>query len=69
LSTSSCRKLRSKDKTETDTSHSDFAALRKQAEGLILQLAKGGYRAEAVAILEKQGAKNSAKLLTRTSQT
>jgi hypothetical protein len=24
---------------------------------LILQLAKGGYRAEAVAILEKQGAK------------
>jgi hypothetical protein len=36
---------------------------------LILQLAKGGYRAEAVAILEKQGAKNSAKLLTRTSQT
>ncbi|MCJ8695559.1 hypothetical protein MWG74_15255 [Escherichia coli] len=35
----------------------DFAALRKQAEGLILQLAKGGYRAEAVAILEKQGAK------------
>lgn len=35
----------------------DFAALRKQAEGLILQLAKGGYRAEAVAILENQGAK------------
>ena len=35
----------------------DFAALRKQAEGLILQLAKGGYRAEAVAILEKQEAK------------
>ncbi|MCC4570555.1 hypothetical protein [Enterobacter hormaechei] len=35
----------------------DFAVLRKQAEGLILQLAKGGYRAEAVAILEKQGAK------------
>ncbi|MGV3868555.1 hypothetical protein [Citrobacter freundii] len=30
---------------------------RKHAEGLILQLAKGGYRAEAVAILEKQGAK------------
>lgn len=44
----------------------DFAALRKKAEGLILQLAKGGYRAEAVAILEKQGAKSSAKLLTRT---
>ncbi|MFP1847087.1 hypothetical protein ACLEDU_16240 [Lonsdalea quercina] len=37
-------------------SQPDFAALRKQAEGLILQLAKGGYRAEAVAILEKQGA-------------
>lgn len=35
----------------------DFAALRKQVEGLILQLAKGGYRAEAIAILEKQGAK------------
>lgn len=35
----------------------DFAVLRKKAEGLILQLAKGGYRAEAVAILEKQGAK------------
>ena len=35
----------------------DFAALRKQAEGMILQLAKGGYRAEAVAIMEKQGAK------------
>lgn len=34
----------------------DFAALRKQAEGLILQLAKGGYRAEAVAILSSFGA-------------
>ncbi|EAQ0496665.1 hypothetical protein GPP02_004256 [Salmonella enterica] len=43
--------------TETGDSQQDFAALRKQAEGLILQLAKGGYRAEAVAILEKQGAK------------
>ncbi|EDN2294611.1 hypothetical protein MKV48_001187 [Salmonella enterica] len=42
--------------TETGDSQQDFAALRKQAEGLILQLAKGGYRAEAVAILEKQGA-------------
>ncbi|TGC25051.1 hypothetical protein [Escherichia sp. E1130] len=40
---------------ETDDTP-DFAALRKQAEGLILQLAKGGYRAEAVAILEKHGA-------------
>ncbi|EBB1213343.1 hypothetical protein AADU86_004394 [Salmonella enterica] len=43
--------------TETADDQTDFAALRKQAEGLILQLAKGGYRAEAVAILEKQGAK------------
>lgn len=42
--------------TDTDN-QPDFAALRKQAEGLILQLAKGGYRAEAVAILEKQGVK------------
>lgn len=41
--------------TDTDN-QPDFAAQRKQAEGLILQLAKGGYRAEAVAILEKQGA-------------
>lgn len=41
--------------TDTDN-QPDFAALRKQAEGLILQLAKGGYRAEAVAILEKHGA-------------
>lgn len=41
--------------TDTDD-QPDFAALRKQAEGLILQLAKGGYRAEAVAILEKHGA-------------
>lgn len=44
------------EKPGTD-SQQDFAALRKQAEGLILQLAKGGYRAEAVAILKKQGAK------------
>ncbi|HGL4177108.1 TPA: hypothetical protein ACKE3H_003439 [Citrobacter koseri] len=43
--------------TGSDTEQPDFAALRKKAEGLILQLAKGGYRAEAVAILEKQGAK------------
>ncbi|EBO9551404.1 hypothetical protein R228_23305 [Salmonella enterica] len=42
--------------TDTDD-QPDFAALRKQAERLILQLAKGGYRAEAIAILEKQGAK------------
>lgn len=58
------RKNAAKGGTETvdDTgdnagAQSDFAALRKKAEGLILQLAKGGYRAEAVAILEKQGAK------------
>ncbi|EKH3309326.1 hypothetical protein O7O47_002291 [Salmonella enterica] len=43
--------------TETADDQTDFAVLRKQAEGLILQLAKGGYRAEAIAILEKQGAK------------
>lgn len=46
-----------KDSAESDVNQPDFAALRKQAEGLILQLAKGGYRAEAVAILEKQGVK------------
>ncbi|QLY64065.1 hypothetical protein [Enterobacter asburiae] len=58
------RKNAAKGGTETvdDTgdnagAQTDFAALRKKAEGLILQLAKGGYRAEAVAILEKQGAK------------
>ncbi|ENY0880403.1 hypothetical protein ACFVFU_001503 [Enterobacter hormaechei] len=43
--------------TRSDTEQPDFVVLRKKAEGLILQLAKGGYRAEAVAILEKQGAK------------
>ncbi|ELC2430359.1 hypothetical protein RIV95_004655 [Salmonella enterica] len=43
--------------TETADDQTDFAVLRKQAEGLILQLAKGGYRAEAIVILEKQGAK------------
>lgn len=54
------RKNAAKGGTETGDSageQTDFAALRKQAEGMILQLAKGGYRAEAVAILEKQGAK------------
>lgn len=58
------RKNAAKDGTETGDdagvnagAQTDFAALRKKAEGLILQLAKGGYRAEAVAILEKQGAK------------
>ena len=34
----------------------DYSALRKTAEGLILQLAKGGYRNEAVAILSDFGA-------------
>lgn len=43
--------------TEPEAEQPDFAALRKKAEGLILQLAKGGYRAEAVAILDKQGVK------------
>jgi len=42
--------------TESSTDEPDYAALRKQAEGLILQLAKGGYRDEAVAILGKFGA-------------
>ncbi|HHA1185399.1 TPA: hypothetical protein ACOEC5_003640 [Enterobacter roggenkampii] len=54
------RKNAAKGRTETGDdadAQTDFAALRKQAEGMILQLAKGGYRAEAVAILEKQGAK------------
>lgn len=46
-----------KDKDAGTDDTPDFSTLRKQAEGLILQLAKGGYRAEAVAILEKQGAK------------
>lgn len=44
--------------TQPDASDTpDYAALRKQAEGLILQLAKGGYRAEAVGILGSFGAK------------
>ncbi|MFZ5253609.1 hypothetical protein ACOY6O_06210 [Enterobacter roggenkampii] len=48
--------------TETETASDEaltnrYKNQRKHAEGLILQLAKGGYRAEAVAILEKQGAK------------
>ncbi|HDL7643621.1 TPA: hypothetical protein PXO92_000122 [Yersinia enterocolitica] len=54
------RKNTAKDGTESGTDagkQTDFAVLRKQAEGLILQLAKGGYRTEAIAILEKQGAK------------
>ncbi|HEM8600382.1 TPA: hypothetical protein U2Q50_003959 [Citrobacter koseri] len=47
-----------KTKTESDEALTNrYKNQRKHAEGLILQLAKGGYRAEAVAILEKQGAK------------
>ncbi|ENN6548447.1 hypothetical protein AB9X53_001448 [Enterobacter hormaechei] len=45
-------------KTESDEALTNrYKNQRKHAEGLILQLAKGGYRAEVVAILEKQGAK------------
>ncbi|EAM8774036.1 hypothetical protein LCU60_001949 [Salmonella enterica] len=47
---------RKEEAEKAGTEAADDQALRKQAEGLILQLAKGGYRAEAVAILEKQGA-------------
>lgn len=48
--------------TQTETKSDEaltnrYKNQRKHAEGMILQLAKGGYRAEAVAILEKQGAK------------
>lgn len=49
---------KTKTKTESDEALTNrYKNQRKHAEGLILQLAKGGYRAEAVAILEKQGAK------------
>lgn len=46
------------DKTSTkpDTDQPDFTALRKQAEERILRLAKGGYLAEAKAILAEFGA-------------
>lgn len=49
----------SREPTETkpEANTPDFSALRKQAEGMILQLAKGGYRAEAVDILDSFGAK------------
>ncbi|MCS6037346.1 hypothetical protein LNQ52_20005 [Klebsiella pneumoniae subsp. pneumoniae] len=69
MNTSSCRKslsvktqqkvvpkrvamLRKKAGEETD-----FAAMRKQAEEFIKALCKGGYRAEAVGILDSFGAK------------
>lgn len=56
------RKEAAKGGSETETESDEaltnrYKNQRKHAEGLILQLAKGGYRAEAVAILEKQGAK------------
>ncbi|MDA5524914.1 hypothetical protein [Yersinia kristensenii] len=52
-------KVEKKTKKETTTPEpeNDTEALFKKAEGLILQLAKGGYRSEAVAILDKFGAK------------
>ncbi|ECB2048567.1 hypothetical protein EVH22_21690 [Salmonella enterica subsp. enterica serovar Bareilly] len=43
-------------KEAVDTNQPDFAALRKQAEERILRLAKGGYLAEAKAILAEFGA-------------
>ncbi|MFV8770802.1 hypothetical protein ACNSPB_26600 [Yersinia enterocolitica] len=46
-----------KKETTTPEPENDTEALFKKAEGLILQLAKGGYRSEAVAILDKFGAK------------
>ncbi|WP_297196274.1 hypothetical protein [uncultured Pluralibacter sp.] len=51
-------KFSAADATLPDASDTpDYSVLRKQAEGLILQLAKGGYRAEAVGILGSFGAK------------
>ena len=44
-------------KTQTEDSTPDFDALRKQAEECIKTLCKGGYRAEAVGLLESFGAK------------
>lgn len=44
-------------KTQTEDSTPDFDALRKQAEECIKTLCKGGYRAEAVGILDSFGAK------------
>lgn len=46
-----------KKEATTPEPENDTEALFKKAEGLILQLAKGGYRSEAVAILDKFGAK------------
>lgn len=44
-------------KAQTEDSTPDFDALRKQAEECIKTLCKGGYRAEAVGLLESFGAK------------
>ncbi|EMS8649536.1 TPA: hypothetical protein M4234_003011 [Klebsiella pneumoniae] len=46
-----------KNKVQTEDSTPDFDALRKQAEECIKTLCKGGYRAEAVGILDGFGAK------------
>lgn len=46
-----------KNKAQTEDSAPDFDALRKQAEECIKTLCKGGYRAEAVGILDSFGAK------------
>lgn len=46
-----------KNKAQTEDSTQDFDALRKQAEECIKTLCKGGYRAEAVGILDSFGAK------------
>ncbi|EPW8684329.1 hypothetical protein ACWQG1_004147 [Klebsiella pneumoniae] len=46
-----------KNKAQTEGSTPDFDMLRKQAEECIKTLCKGGYRAEAVGILDSFGAK------------
>ncbi|HCR0320811.1 TPA: hypothetical protein OMS40_001934 [Klebsiella aerogenes] len=46
-----------KNKAQTEDSTPDFDALRKQAQECIKTLCKGGYRAEAVGILDSFGAK------------
>ena len=46
-----------KNKAQTEDSTPEFDALRKQAEECIKTLCKGGYRAEAVGILDSFGAK------------
>ncbi|HBV3142612.1 TPA: hypothetical protein ACTYP8_005181 [Klebsiella aerogenes] len=46
-----------KNKAQTEDSTPDFEVLRKQAEECIKTLCKGGYRAEAVGILDSFGAK------------